>query len=291
LKTMGIDGQPLNVGDKVRVSIFAISTDARRQRGDIGRKASQETNWSRSLFTVRTRSKGNELSRPEYRLLELGYGKRRPKFYRHELLGPIDTNMLRNDVKPATSKHSMASLEDDALAEIREAAADAREADLIENAIEKEPPAESMRFLQARVKRQFSDGTLKGLVQKHVMVPVGEAGDDEDGERWVIVYENGREELVTPQVLLDILVTDSTAVTKKVDDPLANDPLIGRQLRSPEDDDDDTGEIISVRLKKPEGAKKKTKRVRHYFVRWTSPEGEVTLEREYEKYELTPYLV
>ena len=62
-------------------------------------------------------------------------------------------------------------------------------------------------------------------------------------------------------------------------------------FRVAEDDDDDTGEIISVRLKKPEGAKTKTKRVRHYFVRWTSPEGEVTLEREYEKYELTPFLV
>ena len=96
---------------------------------------------------------------------------------------------------------------------------------------------------------------------------------------------------MTPQVLLDILVTDSTSVTKKADDPLANDPLIGRLLRSPEDDDVDTGEIISVRLKKPQGAKKKAQRVRHYFVRWTSPQGEVTLEREYEKYELTPYLV
>jgi hypothetical protein len=275
----------------VRVSIFAISTDARRQRGDIGRKASQETNWSRSLFTVRTRSKGNELSRPEYRLVELGYDKRRPKFYRHELLGPIDTNMLRNDVKPATSKDSMASLEDDALTEIREAAADAREADLIDKAIEKQPSAESMRFLQANVRRVFSDGALKGVVQKHVMLPVEEGEESVDGERWLIAYENGREELVTPQVLIDILVTDSPAVTKKADDPLDNDPLIGRALRSPEDDDDDTGKIISVRLKKPEGAKKKTKRVRHYFVRWTSPESEVTLEREYEKYELTPYLV
>ena len=69
-----------------------------------------------------------------------------------------------------------------ALAEIREAATDAREADLIDKAVEKQPSAESMRFLQAKVRRVFSDGALKGVVRKHVMLPVEEGAESVDGE-------------------------------------------------------------------------------------------------------------
>ena len=41
-----------------------------------GRKSSQETNWSCAIFTVRNRSSGMALARPEYRLEELGFRKR-----------------------------------------------------------------------------------------------------------------------------------------------------------------------------------------------------------------------
>ena len=48
-KLMGIDGKPLSVGGRVRVSIYAISSEARRMRAQ--RKASEQTNWTRGLFT------------------------------------------------------------------------------------------------------------------------------------------------------------------------------------------------------------------------------------------------
>ena len=86
----------------------------------------------------------------------------------------------------------------------------------------------------------------------------------------IVRYENNKEKLLTPQELLDILVAE-TPKTKAADDPLANDPLLGRQLRSPEDDNPDVGIVLSVVLKKPAGAKKK--RVRHYTAEWRSPAG------------------
>ena len=78
---------------------------------------------------------------------------------------------------------------------------------------------------------------------------------------------------------------------KAADDPLTNDPLLGRQLRSPEDNDPDVGTVISVVLKKPAGAKKKANWTRHYTVRWKDPDGAITLTREYQNVELTPFLV
>ena len=87
---MGVDQRPLEVGNRCRVGVFAISSEAYRLRGDIGgRKASQETNWSRAIFTVRNRSSGTALARPEYRLEQLGYGRwRRRRFIATSFLGP-----------------------------------------------------------------------------------------------------------------------------------------------------------------------------------------------------------
>jgi hypothetical protein len=290
-KLMGPDQHPLNVGDRCRVSVFAISSEARRLRGDVGgRKASQETNWSRAIFTVRNRSSGTALARPEYRLQELGFGKRRPTFYRHELLGPIDVDRLRDDVAKPPSKDQMAELEADALAEIEREAADAETVDQIKQAVDAPTSANDARLLDAKVKKTFTDGALKGTVVRHMVIPLAMVGNGDvaAGERWLVRYENNKEQLVTPQELLDILVADSPKA-KVADDPLASDPLLGRQLRAPEADDPDVGTILSVVLKKPAGAKKK--RVRHYTVEWRSPEGQVTLVREYQKIELAPFLV
>ena len=50
---------------------------------------------------------------------------------------------------------------------------------------------------------------------------------------------------MTTQDYLDILVAEAPKA-KAADDPLANDPLLGCQLRSPEADDPDVGTILSV---------------------------------------------
>ena len=98
-------------------------------------------------------------------------------------------------------------------------------------------------------------------------------------------YKNNKEALLTPQKLLHILVAEAPK-SKAADDPLANDPLLGRQVRSLEADDPD---VLSVVRKKPAGAKKK--QVRHYTAECWSPAGQVTLVREHKKYELSPYLI
>ena len=92
---------------------------------------------------------------------------------------------------------------------------------------------------------------------------------------------------MTPQELLDILVAEPPKA-KADEDPLASDPLLGRQLRAPEADDPDMGTILSVVLKKPAGKKK---RARHYTVEWRSPDGQVTLVRKYERFEVVPFLI
>ena len=106
----------------------------------------------------------------------------------------------------------------------------------------------------------------------------------------MVRYENGKEELIAPQELLDMLIAEAPK-TKAVDDSLANDPLLGCQLRSPEGDDPDVGTILSVVIKNPSGAKKNAKRTRYYTVEWWNPDGQVTLLREYQKFELQPFLV
>ena len=70
-----------------------------------------------------------------------------------------------------------------------------------------------------------------------------------------------------PQELLDILVAEPPKA-KASEDPLASDPLLGRQLRAPEADDPDVGTILSVVLKKPAGKKKRT---RYYTVESGDP--------------------
>ena len=72
------------------------------------------------------------------------------------------------------------------------------------------------------------------------------------------------------------------------DDPLADDPHIGRQVRPPTADDPDMGTIVRVVLKKVQGKKK---RVRVYTIDWRNPQGGVEFTREYERFEFMPFLV
>ena len=78
------------------------------------RKASEQTNWTRGLFTVSNRSAGTDLAFPEYRLREFP----RSIFYRYELLGPIDESRLRKDVGKPPPRDTNAELEADAVAEL-----------------------------------------------------------------------------------------------------------------------------------------------------------------------------
>ena len=141
------------------------------------------------------------------------------------------------------------------------------------------------------MKKVFTDGTLAGKVLRHVVLPMKgateEAQEDDDGERWLLQFDNGKQQLVRPQELLDILVGDEGA-KKKANGPLANDPYVGRQVRPPTDDDPDMGTIVRVVLKKVQGKKK---RVRVYTIEWRNPQGGVEFTREYERFEFMPFLV
>jgi hypothetical protein len=218
----------------------------------------------------------------------------------------------------------MARLELDALADIEAGAEEAEEADALQQAVDADPSPDDARFLNAKVRKVFADGTFEGLVKRHVILPEAfrgkaqaqvqpqeeskeepaqlqeskeEAEDDEDdGERWLVEFSNGRQQLVRPQELLDILVGDDSAAAaaaaaggqKKASDPLASDPYIGRQVRPPTADDPDMGTIVRVVLKKVQGKKK---RVRVYTIEWRNPQGGVEFTRDYERFEFMPFLV
>ena len=284
-KLMGVDGKHLQVGDRVRVSIFAISSQARREREK--RKASEQANWSRAIFTVKNRSAGTELAFPSYRLREFGNSA---IFYRYELLGPIDESRLRKDVAKPPPKDNMKELEDDAVAELAAAAAPAV---LPPSSMKKPTTKEDGRFVGMRVRKEFADaGSFDGIVVGHV--PAVEA--DLSDEKWIVQYTNGKQEALDPQTLLDIMVV---APIKGVDDAggkaaakkkstKADDPLIGRQVGNAEDED--VGEIVEVRWRKFGGKKRK-----RAVVKWGTPlekaDGTTTFTKEYFVSDLTPLLL
>ena len=253
-KLMGIDGKPLNVGDRVRVSIFAISSQARRERES--RKASEMSNWTRGIFTVKNRSSGTELAFPEYRLREFP----RSIFYRYELLGPIDESRLRNDLAKVPPRDNSKDLEDDAVAEL---------SDVILPASNKTIDKDDARFMGASVRREFEDATLDGTVISHVKPVEADLSD----EKWVIEYANGKQQAVSPQELLDLLVGEpvqppktkakkaTTKQPKPTPKPQAPDPLVGRQVRTWMDlpsgkEAQVAGTIVDVQSRKKQGKKK-----------------------------------
>ena len=294
LMLMGVDGKHLQVGDRVRVSIFAISSQARREREK--RKASEQANWSRAIFTVKNRSAGTELAFPSYRLREFGNSA---IFYRYELLGPIDESRLRKDVAKPPAKDNMKELEDNAVAELTAATA----AVLPPSSMKKPTNKEDARFVGMRVRKEFVDaGSVDGIVVGHV--PAVEA--DLSDEKWIVQYTNGKQEALDPQTLLDIMVVapikgggttdkdddDKVASTKEDTNTSkknkADDPLIGRQVGNAEDED--VGEIIEVRWRKYGGKKRK-----RAVVKWGTPlekaDGTLTYTKEYFASDLTPLLL
>ena len=254
-KLMGIDGKPLNVGGRVRVSIFAISSQARRERAS--RKASEQSNWTRGVFTVKNRSAGTELAFPEYRLREFP----RSVFYRYELLGPIDESRLRNDLAKVPPRDNSKDLEDGAVTELS--------ANVVLPASNKTIGKDDARFMGASVRREFDDTTLDGTVVSHVKPVEADLSD----EKWVIEYANGKQQAVSLQELLDMLVgepvqppkTKAKKTAKKKPKPAPKpkppDPLIGRQIRTWVDlpsgkEAQVTGTIMDVESRKKQGKKK-----------------------------------
>jgi hypothetical protein len=94
-KSLSKEGSILDIGSKVRVSLYAVSSAARAERSKSvkGFKMSMQTSYSKAVFTIRTRSQGTLQSHREYQLVEMP--KRR--FYRNDLLPVPDMTKLRKD--------------------------------------------------------------------------------------------------------------------------------------------------------------------------------------------------
>jgi hypothetical protein len=252
-KLMGVDGTHLQVGDRVRVPIFTISSQARRERPK--RRASEQANWSRAIYTVKNRSSGIELAFPSYRLREFGNSA---IFYRYEFLGPIDETRLRKHVAKPPPKDNMKQLEGNAVAELTATAA------AVLPPSSKKLSKEDGRFMGMRVRKEFSDAdTFDGIMIGHVLAVEADLGD----EKWIVQYTNSKQEALDPQTLLDIMMVapikgdedDDKATTtedknNKKKTKKADDPLICRQVGSAEDED--VGEIVEVKWRKFGGKKK-----------------------------------
>jgi hypothetical protein len=99
---------------------------------------------------------------------------------------------------------------------------------------------DNVRFIGASVRREFEDATLDGTVISHVKPAAADLSD----EKWIVEYENGKQQAVSPRELLDLLVgepaqppkTTAKKATKKkpkpAPKPKAPNPLIGRQIRT-----------------------------------------------------------
>jgi hypothetical protein len=93
------------------------------------------------------------------------------------------------------------------------------------------------RFIGASVRREFQDITLNGTIISHVKPVEADLSD----EKWIVEYTNGKQQAVSPQELLDLLVgepvqapkTKAKKATIKQPNPTPKpklpEPLIGRQ--------------------------------------------------------------
>jgi hypothetical protein len=256
---MGVEGELLEVGQTVRVSIYAISSAARKMKKGMSkaRKPSQVENYTRSVFTIKNVSKGTALQHRQYRLREL-----RGTFWRTELL-PVSDELRKDAAKKRPSKDPHAGLEEDAIALLgKDLAA------VTETGLTKTTDHDAKRFMSAEVVKAFSDGVFKGKVVGHV--PDLDNNELEDGEMFVIQYESGKQETVGSQELMSMLVgaddkeeeeegeeeekkeedPDNLQETKVPDSPKPKakkkkkeDPLTGRKVRTWMDADDEDAQV------------------------------------------------
>ena len=272
-KSLSREQPRLAVGQAVRLSIYAISSAARKQRSHMtkGRKASQLASWTRAIFHVSHVSAGTVLSHAIYRVTELP----RKRFFRNEL-APLSEDELRGDAAPPRPKDRMNNLERRALDRLIEQ----NEAD----GGEKEPN----RFVgTAVVRRPFLDreepqvGRVVGHIPPSREVLADRALDYDDdpsndfedddgnfGERYVIEYEGGYQEQMTPDELMMYLSAEDTeayaregegdeAKTDSSDDdaqPVRKLTALERRylgmiVEADPDNDSDVGTVIKVNKK------------------------------------------
>jgi hypothetical protein len=139
------------------------------------------------------------------------------------------------------------------------------------------------------MRREFEDTTLDGTVVSHVKPVESDLSD----EKWIVEYENGKQQPVSPQELLDLLVGEpvqppkpppkktAKQKAKPTTKPKAPDPLIGRQIRAWVDlpsgkEAQVTGTIMDAESRKKQGKKKKAGRC--YDVAY---EGRYQLQNEW----------
>ena len=223
-KSLSKEGSVLDIGSKVRVSLYAVSSAARAERSKSvkGFKMSMQTSYSKAIFTIRTRSQGTLQSHREYQLVEMPS----KRFYRNDLLPVPDMTKLRKDTGKVPPRDRMDRLEKDFIADLEE---DAQETKPIIDASTTAKNDPSARFIGAKVKKEFLDaGWVTGVVIRHVP-PSSDAGQPEplrydnddstndliDGgmfnERFVIEYLNGKKEAVRPEELLDMLSSEESS--------------------------------------------------------------------------------
>jgi hypothetical protein len=268
-KSLSKSGPPLPPGAQVRVSIYSISSAARRERSKntVGRKASMQQNFTKGIFTVRTRStpKVPYLSNPVYQIAEFPSFR----FYRNEIL-PVNLKTLRKDTGPVPARDRMAELEDAAVEDARVEEADQS------NTADTNP---SLRFIGARVEKRFTDieGAITGVVIRHVPPNSDAGGDDKQydndpsndvdtdggfyGERFVVRWDKtGKIQQITPQELLAIMVggappDDDQEVEQRPEQPkpkkmtAMQKKYIGMVLKADQENDNDTGAVVKVNKK------------------------------------------
>jgi hypothetical protein len=281
-KSLSKEGSILDIGSKVRVSLYAVSSAARAERSKSvkGFKMSMQTSYSKAIFTIRTRSQGTLQSHREYQLVEMPS----KRFYRNDLLPVPDMAKLRQDTGKVPPRDRMDRLEKDFIADLEEEQQqDAQETKPVDaSTTAKNDP--SARFIGAKVQKEFVDaGWVTGVVIRHVP-PSSEAGQPEplrydnddstndpiDGgmfnERFVIEYSNGKKEAVRPEELLDMLTSEGTSNDAEEDPTTVNDTQGDMPIQQ------QSNTMIESKANKKNTKKKKQKKPDAYLnrrIRWT----------------------
>jgi hypothetical protein len=93
-------GAPLKPGDRVRIALTALSSQARKEakaKGGPFAKPSERANWTRAIFTVKSASKGTVHAQRRYMIHGLG----RLHIYQHETQRVrADVSKVRADERP-----------------------------------------------------------------------------------------------------------------------------------------------------------------------------------------------
>ena len=173
--------------------------------------------------------------------------------------------------------------------------------------------SDARRFIGSAIRKDFADeGEQTGRVVAYVS-PDEKSSDMELGERWVIEYQNGLQELMTSSELLVSIDSDASQSVRevtegreesegeeeekedvnpeeqpprKLPDVPQTHPFIGRRVRNQQRD---RGTVVMWYYAKPAGT-----RMRRYLVKWTSPlryKGRLTLWKDYNKDQIEAILV